>query len=123
MLQLFPITPDKFKSAYLSGALPQFDAMATFSSIEHSGLGRYRQSFSYLINKSRSLRSLALENCYLCFNYRYGDGLHPWGDLVAMARVHCVLKEGGQVMVGVPIGWHDTIVFNAHRLGVIQVLI
>ena len=34
----------------------KYDAMVTFSSLEHSGLGRY------------------------------GDGLNPWGDLIAMAR-------------------------------------
>ncbi len=35
------ITPAAFARAYLDGSLPRFDAMITFSSLEHSGLGRY----------------------------------------------------------------------------------
>ena len=38
--------------------------MVTFSSIEHSGLGRY------------------------------GDSLNPWGDLITMAQSWCLLKPG-----------------------------
>jgi hypothetical protein len=34
------ITPDEFAEKFLDGTLPQFDAMVTFSSLEHSGLGR-----------------------------------------------------------------------------------
>ena len=46
--------------------------MITFSSLEHSGLGRY------------------------------GDQLNPWGDLIAMARAWCVLRPGARALVGVP---------------------
>ena len=41
---------------YVQGTLEKFDIMVSFSSLEHSGLGRY------------------------------GDELNPWGDLIAMAR-------------------------------------
>ena len=75
----------EFNAAYLNGTLPAFDGMAAFRALEHIGLGRY------------------------------GDGLHPWGDLVTMARTHCVLKPGGMVMVGIPTGYQDTLLFNAHR--------
>ncbi len=50
------ITPWEMAEKYLKGTLPQFDLMVTFSSIEHSGLGRY------------------------------GDQLNPFGDLITMAR-------------------------------------
>ena len=62
--QLQTLTPDKFSQQFLDGTLPQFDAMVSFSSIEHSGLGRY------------------------------GDQLNPWGDLITMAKVWCVIKPG-----------------------------
>ncbi|CAG2209345.1 unnamed protein product [Mytilus edulis] len=48
--------PDQFRKSYLNKTLGRFDAIVTFSSIEHSGLGRY------------------------------GDGLNPWGDIIAIAR-------------------------------------
>jgi hypothetical protein len=68
------LNPKQFSEQYLSGSLPTFDAMVTFSSLEHSGLGRY------------------------------GDGLNPWGDLITMAKVWCALKPGGRALVGVPAG-------------------
>lgn len=52
----------------------QFDLVVTFSSVEHSGLGRY------------------------------GDALNPWGDLIAMAKAWCITKTGGKALVGVPTG-------------------
>lgn len=52
----------------------QFDLVVTYSSVEHSGLGRY------------------------------GDALNPWGDLLAMTRAACLLKPGGRMLVGVPTG-------------------
>ena len=48
----------------------RYDGLVTFSSVEHSGLGRY------------------------------GDALNPWGDLIAMARAWCVLKPGARAIVG-----------------------
>jgi hypothetical protein len=47
------MTPLQFRKSYLSDTLGTFDAIVTFSSVEHSGLGRY------------------------------GDALNPWGDIIA----------------------------------------
>ncbi len=68
------VTPDAFAKRYLDGSLPQFDALISFSSVEHSGLGRY------------------------------GDALNPWGDLIAMGRAWCALRPGGEALIGVPAG-------------------
>jgi len=62
-----------------------FDGVITFSSLEHSGLGRY------------------------------GDQLNPWGDLVTMARAWCVVAPGGRALVGVPAAASDVVCMNAHR--------
>ena len=40
--------------------------------------------------------------------------MNPWGDVIAMARGWCLLKPGGQAMIGVPTG-PDAIVFNGNR--------
>jgi hypothetical protein len=69
------ITPSKLKKLVLSGNAPQFDAMVTFSSLEHGGLGRY------------------------------GDSLNPWADLITMARTWCLTRPGGRALVGVPAGY------------------
>ena len=61
------------------------DFVATFSSIEHSGLGRY------------------------------GDALDPTGDLLEARKIHCVLKSGGLLFLGLPTG-KDAVFFNAHRV-------
>ena len=63
--------------------------MLSYSSLEHSGLGRY------------------------------GDGLNPWADLIAMARAWCVLRPKARVLVGAPAVAEDTIVYNAHRCVII----
>lgn len=50
--QISVLSPPELARKYLSGDLPQFDGAVSFSSLEHSGLGRY------------------------------GDTLNPFGDLV-----------------------------------------
>ncbi|XP_071128498.1 uncharacterized protein [Mytilus edulis] len=78
--------PDQYRKSYLNKTLGSFDAVVTFSSIEHSGLGRY------------------------------GDGLNPWGDIIAIARGWCVTKKGGSLTIGVPYNYEmDYIKFNAGR--------
>jgi hypothetical protein len=64
-----------------------FDNSASFSSIEHSGLGRY------------------------------GDPLSPEGDIDAVQQVHCLLRPGGLFFLGLPTSSDDSsfIEFNAHR--------
>jgi hypothetical protein len=79
------MTPSEFKNDYLRGKLGLFDAIVTFSSVEHSGLGRY------------------------------GDALNPWGDVLEIARAHCVCKPGGSLVVAVMYG-SDELQYNAHRV-------
>ncbi|XP_052057634.1 uncharacterized protein LOC127698280 [Mytilus californianus] len=80
------MVPYEFRMAYLNKTLGEFDAVVTFSSVEHSGLGRY------------------------------GDALNPWGDIIAVARGWCVTKEGGSLTIGVEYNNNqDYIRFNADR--------
>lgn len=82
------MTPDHVRKTFIesNGAQPQCDGVATYSSIEHSGLGRY------------------------------GDRLNPWGDLQAMAKAWCITKPKGPLFLGVPHGDADKIHWNAHRV-------
>jgi Caenorhabditis protein of unknown function, DUF268 len=72
--RLTTLTPSEFRGLYINNTLGQFDTIVSFSSIEHSGLGRY------------------------------GDALNPWGDLLAIARAWCVTKPGGALALGLPTG-------------------
>lgn len=68
------------------GGLPRrFDLALAVGSLEHSGLGRY------------------------------GEALDPWADLVAMARIRCLLKPGGRAFVAVPTAKLDGIVYNSFK--------
>jgi hypothetical protein len=80
------VTPDEFNKQFNDGTLDLFDAIVTFSSVEHSGLGRY------------------------------GDALNPWGDVLEIARAHCVCKPNGYLIIAVPNHPKDALVFNAHRI-------
>jgi hypothetical protein len=66
----------------------KFDFAITFSSVEHTGLGRY------------------------------GDALNPFGDYEAIAQIWCMLKPGGLLILGVPLSYSQDgwIVYNAHRV-------
>ena len=72
--QVHVLTPSEFRHSYLSGTLSTFDAIVSYSSLEHSGLGRY------------------------------GDSLNPWGDIMSLARAWCVTKKGGTLTLGLPSG-------------------
>ena len=53
----------------------------------------------------------------MCFNKilaRYGDLLNPWGDIVTMARVWCLMRSGGRAIIGVPTA-SDKICFNGNK--------
>lgn len=67
--------------------IEHFDNSASFSSIEHSGLGRY------------------------------GDPLSPNGDIDAVQETHCLLKPGGLFFLALPFSYAEKgfIEFNAHR--------
>lgn len=71
----------------ISGALPLVDWIVVYSSLEHSGLGRY------------------------------GDSLNPDGDKDAMLHAWCMLKPGGYLLLGVPMtcSFDGFIQYNAHR--------
>jgi len=72
--QISTLTPMQLVEKVADGSASLYDGMITYSSVEHSGLGRY------------------------------GDQLNPWGDLITMARAWCVLKPGSRAIVGVPAG-------------------
>ncbi|CAB3396468.1 unnamed protein product [Caenorhabditis bovis] len=67
------ILPIDFAKKWESFA-DSFDFAASFSSIEHSGIGRY------------------------------GDPLDPIGDLREMLKIRCMLKKGGHLFLGMPQG-------------------
>ena len=68
------VQPDAFTKDYLAGKIKPSDAIVSFSSLEHSGLGRY------------------------------GDDLNPFGDIITMARNWCLVKPGGYGVFGMPGG-------------------
>ena len=63
----------------------KFDVILSISSIEHDGLGRY------------------------------GDPINPNGDLEFMAKAKSLLKEGGHMILAVPVGY-DALTWTAHRI-------
>ncbi|CAF2211676.1 unnamed protein product [Rotaria magnacalcarata] len=63
-----------------------FDSVWSYSSIEHDGLGRYR------------------------------DPLNPYGDFQTMIKITCILKPGGLLFLSVPLNTQDFIQFNLHRI-------
>ncbi|CAF0909374.1 unnamed protein product [Brachionus calyciflorus] len=71
-----------------SRKIEEFDVALSFSSIEHSGLGRY------------------------------GDPLNPNGDIEAVQQMHCLLKPGGLLFLAVPASadGKSYLEFNAHRI-------
>jgi hypothetical protein len=79
---------DYLEEIIKSGQFEEFDNIASFSSIEHSGLGRY------------------------------GDPLSPYGDLDAVKQVNCMLKPGGLFFLGLPVSSDGSsyIEYNAHRI-------
>ena len=79
------IHPAEAAKQYVAGTWKPVDAIFTFSSLEHDGLGRY------------------------------GDPLNPIGDLMSIKKACCLLKPGGLLFLGFPVG-PDAVVFNAHRI-------
>jgi hypothetical protein len=61
-----------------------FDAAFSISSFDHDGLGRY------------------------------GDPVHPNGDIYAMRTAMCIIKPGGLLFLTIPVG-PDVVVWNLHR--------
>jgi hypothetical protein len=63
-----------------------YDVVLSYSSIEHSGLGRY------------------------------GDALDPDGDLKTIRVIRDHLKDNGGFLLGVPVSNEDVLGWNAHRV-------
>ena len=81
------ITPSEADVRSGDGTLGPFDFAISYSSNEHSGLGRY------------------------------GDTIDPFGDIEAIQKVACVLKPGGLLYLAVPMNLgSDALVFNSHRV-------
>lgn len=72
------ITPHAMRNLYAQ-YMGYFDAVVTFSSVEHSGLGRY------------------------------GDALNPWGDRQTIARAWCLCKPGAHMLIGVMTGGDEIV--------------
>jgi hypothetical protein len=80
------IKPTDFRERVLDNTLGLFDAVVSYSSVEHSGLGRY------------------------------GDALNPWGDIIAVAKAWCVTKVNGSLTLAVMFNENkDYVRFNADR--------
>jgi len=83
------ITPYRIAEQFVKGQATLFDTVFSYSSLEHSGLGRY------------------------------GDPITPFGDLEASAQVWCMVKPGGHFILAVPASVDRvecSIVWNAHRV-------
>ena len=63
-----------------------FDMVVSFSGVEHDGLGRY------------------------------GDPIHPSGDLAALREIFLSLKHGGLLFLAVPIASEDIVHKHNHRI-------
>ena len=88
-------TPYRIAKQFISGQTVAFDTVFTYSSLEHSGIGRY------------------------------GDPLTPFGDLEATAQVWCMVKPGGHFILAVPVSgdrkqcaiiWNTDRIYGAVRL-------
>ena len=85
--QIKTMIPSEFQKSFLNGSLGLFDAVVTFSSVEHYSFGRY------------------------------GDRLNPWGDIIAVARTWCVTKDKGSLVIGVPYyNNNDYVMYNSRRV-------
>ena len=83
------ITPYRLASQFISSKAIPFDTVFSYSSLEHSGMGRY------------------------------GDPLTPFGDLEATAQVWCMVKPHGHFILGVPVSKDRNkclVKWNAHRI-------
>ena len=81
--------PVRMAKAFLSEQTDLFDFGVSFSSLEHSGLGRY------------------------------GDPINPFGDLEAMAQIWCMMKPEGIFILGVPVTKDlesSYLQWNVHRI-------
>jgi len=81
-------TPYQFAAKFLNRTAYMFDAVFSYSSIEHAGLGRY------------------------------GDPLMPYGDMEALAQIWCATKPSGYLFLALPMTKtrkNCFVQWNAHR--------
>jgi hypothetical protein len=72
------LLPNQLTQLAVGDSEKLFDCIISFSSLEHTGLGRY------------------------------GDPLDPYGDLRVMARLQCVSKPNAAFFIGYPYGFDTT---------------
>tara|TARA_B110000971_G_scaffold140339_1_gene143465 strand:- start:8940 stop:9608 length:669 start_codon:yes stop_codon:yes gene_type:complete len=70
----------------ITNVIKQYDCIVSYSSIEHSGLGRY------------------------------GDDIDPDGDIKTMDFFHSILKPDGLLFLAVPLGEKTRLEWNHHRI-------
>ena len=68
------LTPQQSAALFVQGKFELRDFAISYSSIEHTGLGRY------------------------------GDNINPYGDIEAIRRIRCMLKPNGILFVAFPVG-------------------
>ncbi len=79
-------TNTKFNIHSIKELDKQYDAIISFSSLEHSGLGRY------------------------------GDPINPDADIAQMTALKERLNPDGLLFLSVPLGKHNEVVWNHHRI-------
>ena len=80
------VTPFQYAARFLNRTAERFDSVVSYSSIEHTGLGRY------------------------------GDPLMPHGDMEAVAQIWCSMKPGGHLFLAVPVSRTECVLqWNAAR--------
>jgi len=86
--RLFAAPTREMAARFAAGTLPLMDWAVSFSSLEHSGLGRY------------------------------GDAPNPEGDRDALEEAWCMLRPGATLALGVPMSCERAgrTEFNAHRV-------
>ncbi len=111
----------------ISSTLHFCSIISAFIPVEFYDFRRVRLELSKLIAKQENLTQLSFPDhsisslsCMHTIEHiglgRYGDKIDYDGDLKAMKELSRVLKFGGNLLVVVPIGDADQILFNAHRI-------
>lgn len=74
-----------FRILKFSEIAHQYDVVISYSSLEHDGLGRY------------------------------GDPIHPNGDILRVEKIRTLIKPNGYLFLGISVG-PDALCFNVHRI-------
>ena len=83
-------------------------------------LSNLKSKFSDLTNIKIESNSLLSVSCMHTIEHvglgRYGDPIDPEGDLKAISELKRITKKNGALLIVVPIGRIQSVVFNAHRI-------